>query len=184
MKNSAESDFCSNNPPGDDFIALVAARFHFALPKEVQTNSVLQRYYVRGWPYYFVLLLAPFLAGLALIFPSLRKYALLLFIHISLLVTVSVTFGGHSVRFFQPVSFGALLVVALLAKGGLAHSRKLPGGTRSEKDESPVGPIGLSGHSGLTEKMEAGESKFLLLEFPSKFFAICRNMRHPRGLVP
>jgi hypothetical protein len=117
MKGSAEADFCSDNPPGDDFISLLSKRFHFALPKEVPVNSPLQTYYVNGWPYYFVLLLAPFLSGLALIFPSTRKYALLLFIHISLLVTISVTFGGHSLRYFHPVSFGVLLAIAVLAKG-------------------------------------------------------------------
>lgn len=126
IKESAERDFCADNPPRDDFIALLARSFHLTLSKEVPTNSVLQRYYVNAWPYYFVLLLAPFLALLATLFRSTRKYALLLFIHLSLIVTVSVTFGGHSLRFFQPVSFATLLVIALLAKGVRSISLRKP----------------------------------------------------------
>ncbi len=117
MKGSAEADFCFDNQPKGDFLVLLADRFHLALQKEVPVKSPLQRYYVMAWGYYFVLLLAPFLAALALIFPATRKFAVILFIHLSALVLLSVTFGGHSLRFFHPVSFGTLLVIALLAHG-------------------------------------------------------------------
>jgi hypothetical protein len=117
MKGSAEADFCFDNQPEGDFAALLADRFHLTLPKGDQTMSPLQSYYVGAWPYYFVLLLAPLLAALSLIFRPTRKYAAILFIHISVLVAMSVTFGGHSIRYFHPVSFGTLLVIALLANG-------------------------------------------------------------------
>ena len=121
MKASAEADFCFDNQPQGDFLVLLADRFHLALQKEVPVKSPLQNYYVKAWRYYFVLLLAPFFASLALIFPATRKYAVILFVHLSVLVTLSVTFGGHSIRFFHPVSFGTLLVIALLAHG--VHAR-------------------------------------------------------------
>jgi hypothetical protein len=117
MKGSAEADFCFDNQPQGDFLVILADRFHLALQKEVPVKSALQRYYVMAWPYYFVLLLAPLFAAPALIFPATRKYAVILFIHLSALVVLSVTFGGHSLRFFHPVSFGTLLVIALLARG-------------------------------------------------------------------
>jgi hypothetical protein len=115
MKQSAESDFSFANPPTDDLIALLASRFHLTVQKGDQTKSVLQWYYLEAWPYYFVLLVAPLLAGVVLCFRSTREYAVLLFIHICVMLTVLSTFGGQNVRFFQPISFATLLVIALLA---------------------------------------------------------------------
>jgi hypothetical protein len=115
MKQSAESDFSFANPPTDELIALLASRFHLTVQKGDQTKSVLQWYYLEAWPYYFVLLLAPVLAGIVLCFRSTREFAALLFIHVCVMLTLSVTFGGQNVRFFQPISFATLLVIAVLA---------------------------------------------------------------------
>jgi hypothetical protein len=112
MKESAELDFSFTNPPSGDFLALVATNFHHTHPND-QTKSLLQRYYVAAWPYYSFILLAPLLSALTILLRRTRSYALLLFIHISIMMSTSMTFGSDSVRYFQPISFVTLLVLAL-----------------------------------------------------------------------
>lgn len=120
MKSYAEADFSFFNPPTPDLITLMGVRFHLA-----HTNSdiktLLQRYYVVAWPYYYVLLVAPVFAAITVILRSRRKHAVLLFVHASLIVGVSVTFGGPTIRYFLPVSLIMLLVVALWLKAFEAY---------------------------------------------------------------
>jgi hypothetical protein len=113
LKRSAERDFGFANPPGDDVLTELATYFHLAQQKDATEKSLLQWYYVEAWPYYILILLAPFLSVAVVIICSQRPPAILLFIHISLLLTVSMIFGGDSVRFFQSISFVTLLVIAL-----------------------------------------------------------------------
>jgi hypothetical protein len=81
-------------------------------------------YYLVAWPYYFLILLAPLLSGLAIALRSVRRYALLLFIHISIMMAMAMTFGSDSIRYLQPISFMTLLVLALGAKIALQSLRK------------------------------------------------------------
>ncbi len=113
MKASARADFGLNNPPTDDVLALLASRFHLTIDPQKQTESFLQQWSVAAWPYYFLILLAPLPAAFAMAFRPTRRYASLLFLHITVTLLVSTVFGGHTVRYLQPISFATLLVVAL-----------------------------------------------------------------------
>ena len=113
MKASARSDFGFNNPPKEELLDLLASRFHLAIDAKNQTESFLQQWSVAAWPYYFVILLAPLPAAFAVAFRPTRSYAFLLFVHITVTLVVSTIFGGHTVRYLQPISFATLLVVAL-----------------------------------------------------------------------
>ena len=86
--------------------------------------SAIQLYYIVAWPYYFLILLAPLLSGLAIALRSVRLYAILLFVHISIMMAMAMTFGGDSIRYLQPISFMTLLVLALGAKIALRSVRK------------------------------------------------------------
>jgi hypothetical protein len=123
MKQSAEMDFSFGNPPTADLIALLASRFHLSHENSA-TKSFLQWYYLVAWPYYFLVLLAPLLSGLAILLKAGRPYAILLFVHISIMMAMSMTFGSDTVRFFQPISFMTLLVLALGTKAALRPVRR------------------------------------------------------------
>ena len=124
MKRCAESDFSFRRPPSDKLIALLASRFHLSFAKGTTNMSPTQMYYLVAWPYYFLILLAPLLSGLAIALRSVRRYALLLFIHISIMMAMAMTFGSDSIRYLQPISFMTLLVLALGAKTALRSVRK------------------------------------------------------------
>jgi hypothetical protein len=113
MKASARYDFRFNNPPKEDLLDLLASRFHLAIDTKKQTESFLQQWSVAAWPYYFLILLAPLPAAFAVAFRPTRGYAVLLFVHITVTLLVSTIFGGHTVRYLQPISFATLLVIAL-----------------------------------------------------------------------
>jgi hypothetical protein len=132
MKQCAEMDFSFGNPPGEELIATLASRFHLTYTNESSTRSVSQWYYVTAWPYYFLILVAPLLSGLAILLRSGRPYAIFLFLHISIMMATSMTFGGASIRYLQPISFMTLLVLAL---GARAVLRPL----RGEKEEDAMG---------------------------------------------
>jgi len=119
MKQSAEMDFSFGNPPSATLVTRLASRFHFAFDSTGTTKSAVQWYYVAAWPYYFLILLAPLLSGLAIVLKFGRSYAIVLFVHISIMMVMSMTFGRDSVRYLQPISFLTLLVLALGAKAVL-----------------------------------------------------------------
>ena len=122
MKRCAESDFSFRRPPDDNLMALLASRFHLSYSKGT-IMSPTQLYYVAAWPYYFLILLAPLLSGLAIALRSVRRYAILLFVHISIMMAMAMTFGSDSIRYLQPISFVTLLVLALGAKIALRSVR-------------------------------------------------------------
>lgn len=134
MEKCAESDFSFQNPPDDKLIALLASRFHLSYAKGTTTMSPIQLFYIAAWPYYFLILLAPLLSLLAIALRCVRGYAILLFVHISIMMAMAMTFGSDSIRYFQPISFLTLLVLALGAKIALRSVRKdeaIAGGQRS-----------------------------------------------------
>ncbi len=123
MKRCAQSDFSFRRPPDDKLIALLASRFHLSYTKGT-VMSPIQLYYIVAWPYYFLILLAPLLSGLAIALSPVRRYAILFFLHISIMMAMAMTFGSDSVRYLQPISFMTLLVLALVAKILLRSVRK------------------------------------------------------------
>jgi hypothetical protein len=134
MKKYAVADFSFRRPPGDKLIALLASRFHLTYVKGTTNISAIQLYYIVAWPYYFLILVAPLLSGLAIALRSVRRYAILLFVHISIMMAMAMTFGSGSIRYLQPISFMTLLVLALGAKIALRSVRKdeaIAGGQRS-----------------------------------------------------
>ena len=143
MKASARSDFGFNNPPQEDLRDLLASRFHLAIDTEKQTESFLQQWSVAAWPYYFLILLAPLPAAFAVAFRTTRGYAFLLFVHITVTLLVSTVFGGHTVRYFQPISFATLLVIAIYLgrftkpNQSVADSRPEIGDAESSAEQMP-----------------------------------------------
>jgi hypothetical protein len=132
LKKSAELDFSFRNLPDDNLLSLLASHFHLAQRKGATNKSFLQWYYVAAWPYYFLILLAPLLSALAIATRPQRPAAILLFIHISLMLTVSMIFGGESIRFLQPVSFMTLCVIALGTQALLARRSRSGNDTLTE----------------------------------------------------
>lgn len=122
MKQCAEMDFSFGNPPAGDLIERLASRFHLTYARDT-TKSAAQWYYVAAWPYYFLILLVPLLSGLAIVLRFGLPYAIFLFLHISIMMALSMTFGGASVRYLQPISFMTLLVLALGARAALQRVR-------------------------------------------------------------
>jgi hypothetical protein len=112
MKDFLEKDFSFYNPPGGDLIQLLATSFHLA-HNNTNVKTFLQSYYVAGWPYYYLVLVAPLLSALAILLKAGRPYAILLFVHSSIIMGLAMTFGSETMRFLQPVSFMTLLIVAL-----------------------------------------------------------------------
>src|SRR5204862_1355010 len=134
MMICAVADFSFRWPPRDKQIALLSSRLHLTYAKGTTTIISIQFYYIVSWPYYFLILLAPLLSGFAIALRSVRRYAILLFVHISIMMAMSMTFGSASIRYLQPISFMTLLVFALGAKISLRSVQKdeaIAGGQRS-----------------------------------------------------
>lgn len=126
LQQSAEKDFSFGNQPSEGFLGRIASDFHLALKRGDTQESLIQRYYVQAWPYYFIVLLAPFLSGLlALLVKAGRSAAILLFVYISAIMTPSMIFGGESIRYFQPISYLTLLVITV-AVGEALRRRRTP----------------------------------------------------------
>jgi hypothetical protein len=141
MQRCATADFSFNNPPSDDLIATLAGTFNVTLDKENPTQSLLQRYYVAAWPYYFLILVAPLLAACTLLFRFGRGYAFLLFVHISLMLAISMLFGGESVRYFQPISYALLLALALLVRRFALAKPAAETSLAAERSGEPLGTV-------------------------------------------
>jgi hypothetical protein len=137
IRQFAERDFSLANPPRPDLIELLASRFHLS-HENTATKSFLQWYYVGAWPYYFVVLLAPLFSGLAILLKAGRPFAVLLFVHSSIMMGMSMTFGSETLRFLQPISFMTILVVALGARATLRPVRADEEGTLSDEEGSSV----------------------------------------------
>lgn len=137
IRGFLERDFSFYNPPGGDFIQLLAMSFHLAQNNTTE-KTFLQSYYTAGWPYYYLVLLAPLLSGLAILPKAGRPYAILLFIHSTIIMGVAMTFGSETLRFLQPVSFLTLLIVALWIAAALRHRS----GTKDEVPGDAIEPGG------------------------------------------
>jgi len=104
----------------DDQVKLLAEKFRFRTVKDPRTQpySSLQQYFVGSWPYYFIVIISPLICAFATWLSRDRAFALLLFVHASILmVAVTVLSPQPCIRYLQPVSVLALLSIAICATG-------------------------------------------------------------------
>ena len=100
----------------DDQIKMLAEKFGFQAVKQLpaQPFSLLQRYFLGAWPYYFVVVVSPLICAIATWLSRDRAFALLLFFHASTLMVVVTALSPQAcVRYLQPVSVLTLLSIAL-----------------------------------------------------------------------
>src|SRR6476620_1259576 len=102
----------------DEQVKMLAEKFGFRsvnhLP--VQPYSLLQRYFLGAWPYYFIVVVSPLVCAFATWLSRDRAFALLLFIHASILMVVVTALSPQAcIRYIQPVSVLTLLSIAIFA---------------------------------------------------------------------
>ena len=100
----------------DRQIKMFADKFGFQAVRHLpaQPFSLLQRYFLAVWPYYFVVILSPLICALATCLSRDRALALLLFVHASiLLVVVTALSPQPGIRYIQPISLLTLLSIAI-----------------------------------------------------------------------
>lgn len=93
---------------------------HFGLsppqPGDAKAYTLLQRYFLRSQPYYYVVLLSPLVCS-GLIFLVSEGYVFLLFLHSWILFgTVTILSKDVSTRYLQPMSLLTILIFAVLVK--------------------------------------------------------------------
>jgi hypothetical protein len=106
-----------NNWP-DTMTSALAAHFRLSspTPEDTKTYTLLQRYYLRAQPYYYVVLLSPFVCCGLIFFVS-EGYVSLLFLHTWILLgTATILSKAASVRYLQPMSLLTILIFAVLVK--------------------------------------------------------------------
>jgi hypothetical protein len=97
----------------------LATHFHLSPPRygDAKAHTFLQRRFLRAQPYYYVVLLSPFVCG-SLIFFVPEGYVFLLFLHSWILLgTATFLSMVPSVRYLQPMSLLTILIFAVLVKG-------------------------------------------------------------------
>ena len=95
---------------------MLVEKFRFTTVKllPAQPFSLLQRYFLGGWPYYFIVVVSPLICALATWVSRQRAFVFLLFIHASILMVVITALSPQaSVRYLQPVSMLTLLSIAI-----------------------------------------------------------------------
>ena len=100
----------------DEQVKVLAEKFRFMTVKVLpaQPFSLLQRYFLGGWPYYFIVVLSPLTCALATWVSRQRAFVFLLFVHASVLMVVITALSPQaSVRYLQPVSMLTLLSIAV-----------------------------------------------------------------------
>lgn len=100
----------------DDQIEMLAEKFGFVTGKllPVQPFSLVQRYFLGAWPYYFLVIISPLICALATWMARHRGFVFLLFVHASILMLVVTALSPRaSVRYLQPLSILTLLSIAI-----------------------------------------------------------------------
>jgi len=100
----------------DDQLKMLAELFGFQTVKHlpVLPFSLLQRYFLAAWPYYFVVIVAPVFCIFAAWLSRDRAFALLLFFHAAILMVVVTALSPQpAIRYIQPVSLLTLLSIAI-----------------------------------------------------------------------
>jgi hypothetical protein len=100
----------------DEQVKVLVEKFRFTTVKllPAQPFSLLQQYFLSGWPYYFIVVVSPLICALATWVSRQRAFVFLLFIHASILMVVITALSPQaSVRYLQPVSMLTLLSTAV-----------------------------------------------------------------------
>jgi hypothetical protein len=100
----------------DEQLKVFVEKFRFTTVKllPAQPFSLLQRYFLGGWPYYFIVVVSPLVCALAMWVSRQRAFVFVLFIHASILMVVITALSPQaSVRYLQPVSILTLLSIAI-----------------------------------------------------------------------
>ncbi len=100
----------------DEQVKVLLEKFRFTTVKllPAQPFSLLQQYYLGGWPYYFIIVVSPLICAVATWVSRQRAFVFLLFIHASILMVVITALSPQaSVRYLQPVSMLTLLSIAI-----------------------------------------------------------------------
>ncbi len=100
----------------DEQVKVLAQRFRFTTVKllPAQPFSLLQRYFLGAWPYYFIVIVSPLVCAFATCLSRDRAFAFLLFIHASILMVVVTALSSQAcIRYLQPVSVLTLLSIAI-----------------------------------------------------------------------
>jgi hypothetical protein len=116
----------------EEQLKVLAEKFRFITVRvlPVQPFSLSQRYFVGGWPYYFIVVVSPLTCALATWVSRQRAFVFLLFVHASILMVVITALSPQaSVRYLQPISMLTLLSIAICVDGLARKAR--PGATQS-----------------------------------------------------
>jgi hypothetical protein len=117
----------------EEQIKVLAEKFQFIAVKLLpsQPFSLLQRYFLTGWPYYFIVAVSPLTCALATWVSRERAFAFLLLVHASILMVVITALSPQaSVRYLQPVSILTLLSIAILVDWIASRATSAPGNPR------------------------------------------------------
>ena len=116
IQRYALDDLGYDNGLTDDQVKMLTEKFRFTSVKRfpLLPLSLLQWYFVRAWPYYFIVILSLLVCALATWWSRDRAFALLLFVHASILMVVVTALSPQaSIRYLQPVSVLTLLSIAV-----------------------------------------------------------------------
>ena len=100
----------------DDQVKMLAEKFGFRTVKDPRTqpHSLLQQYFVRSWPYYFIVIVSPLVCAFAIWLSRDRAFTLFLFVHASILMVVVTALSPQPcIRYLQPISVLTLLSIAI-----------------------------------------------------------------------
>jgi hypothetical protein len=100
----------------DDDVKMFAEKFGLQTVKRpsTQPHSLLQQYFLVAWPYYFVVIVSPLVCLFAIWFSRRRVFAVLLFVHASILMVVVTALSPQAcIRYLQPVSVLTLLSIGV-----------------------------------------------------------------------
>ena len=100
----------------DEQVKMLAEKFGFHTVKRLpaQPFSLLQQYFLAAWPYYFIVVVSPLVCAFGIWLSRDRSFALLLFIHASILMVVITALSPQAcIRYLQPLSILTLLSIAI-----------------------------------------------------------------------
>jgi hypothetical protein len=110
----------------DDQVKMLAEKFGFRTVKDLpaQPRSLLQRYFLAAWPYYFIVLESALICAFATWFGREKAFAFLLFVHASILMVVVTALSPQAcIRYLHPVSVLTLLSIAICVDSLARRSR-------------------------------------------------------------
>jgi hypothetical protein len=139
-------DDLGRNELTDDQVKTLAEKFHFRTAKGMVSEplSLLRWYSLRAWPYYFIVIVSPLICLFATCISHHRAFAVLLFVHASvLMVVVTALTPQPPIRYLQPVSLLTLLGIAICVDRVSRRGTLTPAGPTSEvcaRDDSDTRP--------------------------------------------